>query len=364
MTGTVPAMRILIPMLGFGRAGGYRVLSELANVWLRAGHDVAFAVPATSEVPYFPTEATIHWLDGKGAQASSAIGHGATGVGNLKALLGGMRRLHHDYDVVLANHSLTTWPVVLGGVPKRKRFYYIQAYEPEYYAMERKPALWLASRLSYALPFRQIANASIYRHALVRPIEIVPFGIDLSVFTPRIPSVRQPGDPLVVGCIGRSEPQKGTGYVLEAFQELHAKDPRHRLRIAYGNLPEGWSHEAAEIVVPRNDVELAAFYRSLDVLVAAGTVQHGAPHYPALEALASGVALVTTGFEPATADNAWLVPNRDSRAIADTLETIAANPAEAAHRTELGLAAVVPFAWSVVADQALDTFRRFDGHRG
>lgn len=73
MTGTVPAMRILIPMLGFGRAGGYRVLSELANVWLRAGHDVAFAVPATSEVPYFPTEATIHWLDGKGAQASSAI---------------------------------------------------------------------------------------------------------------------------------------------------------------------------------------------------------------------------------------------------------------------------------------------------
>lgn len=132
----------------------------------------------------------------------------------------------------------------------------------------------------------------------------------------------------------------------------------------WGNLPEGWSHEAAEIVVPRNDVELAAFYRSLDVLVAAGTVQHGAPHYPALEALASGVALVTTGFEPATADNAWLVPNRDSRAIADTLETIAANPAEAAHRTELGLAAVVPFAWSVVADQALDTFRRFDGHRG
>ncbi|WP_447407026.1 hypothetical protein, partial [Clostridium perfringens] len=76
---------------------------------------------------------------------------------------------------------------------------------------------------------------------------------------------------MVVGCIGRSEPQKGTGYVLEAFQELHAKDPRHRLRIAYGNLPEGWSHEAAEIVVPRNDVELAAFYRSLDVLVAAGT---------------------------------------------------------------------------------------------
>lgn len=350
-------MRILIPVLGFAKAGGYRVLSELANQWAAMGHEVAFAAPATGVAPYFPTSASIHWLGPRGEYADMPHGVGETGIGNLRALFGGVRRLQSGYDIVLANHSLTAWPVALTGTPRNKRFYYIQAYEPEYYALERKPALWLLSRLSYALPLTQLANASIYRHALVRPVDIIPFGIDLATFHPKPAIHREPGAPIVIGCIGRHEPQKGTPYVLEAFERLHARDPRHRLRVAYGNLPEGWSHPAAEIVVPRNDAELAAYYRSIDVLVAAGTVQHGAPHYPALEALASGTALVTTGFQPATADNAWLVPNKDAEAIADTLGRIVADPAETARKSAMGLAAVTPFGWERVAERALRHFR-------
>lgn len=351
-------MRILIPILGFARAGGYRVLSELATAWAKKGHHVAFAVPVTSSAPYFPTHADIHWLDIQGEPADAPLGHGETGIGNLRALYNGVRRLHRNYDIILANHSLTAWPVALAGVPRHKRFYYIQAYEPEYYALERKPILWLLSRLSYALPMTQIANASIYRKSLVRPVDIVPFGIDLEIFHPRQGRARQPGDPLVIGCIGRREPQKGTQYILDAFERLYASDPRHRLRVAYGNLPDGWSHEAAEIVVPANDIELAAFYRSVDVLVAAGTVQHGAPHYPALEALASGAALVTTGFQPATAENAWLVPNRDADAIAAALRHISDNPAEAELKSFQGYSAVQAFAWDAVAERALANFKR------
>lgn len=358
MTSEGRALRILIPVLGFGRTGGNRVLAELANAWREAGHDVSFACPATSDAPYFPTTVAIHWLGPAGESVPGPLGHGQTGASNVRSVFGGVRRLHREFDIVVANHSLTPWPILLAGVPRAKRFYYIQAYEPEYYALERRPLMWLAARLSYALPFTQIANATIYRHRFVRPAAIVPFGIDLDLFRPRTARRRQPGDGLVIGCIGRSEPQKGTPYVLEAFERLHARAPQHRLRIAYGNLPAGWGHEAAEVVLPANDAELAAFYRSLDVLVAAGTVQHGAPHYPALEALASGVALVTTGFQPATAENAWLVPNRDPGAIAAAIEQIASAPAEAARRSSLGLEAVRPFAWSAVARSAIAAFNR------
>lgn len=346
-------MRILIPVLGFARAGGYRVLSELANAWIRAGNEVEFVAPATSASPYFPTVAHVHWVGVRGEDVGGPLGEGETGSGNLLALFAGIRRLHPGHDVVLANHSLTTWPVVFSGVPRRKRFYYVQAYEPEYYALERQYLLWALSRFSYALPLTQLANASIYHHVFVRPVAVVPFGIDLSLFRPKAPSMRRAGDPLIVGCIGRREPQKGTNYVLDAFERLYATDPRHRLRVAFGNLPEGWSHPAAEIVMPTNDSELAAFYRSIDVLVAAGTVQHGAPHYPALEALASGTALVTTGFQPATENNAWLVPNRDPAAIAGALREIAQNPNKADRRTAMGLDAVKPFSWNKVADRML-----------
>jgi glycosyltransferase involved in cell wall biosynthesis len=352
-------LRILIPVLGFGRTGGNRVLAELANAWVRAGHEVAFTCPETSEEPYFPTQAEVHWLDVRGDVAKRALGANPTGFGNVVSIFGGVKRLQRAFDVVLANHSLTPLPIVLAGVPRSKRFYYIQAYEPEYYALARRPFMWLLARLSYALPLTQIANASIYRHALVNPVAIVPFGIDLNLFSPKRYLSRKPNAPLTIGCIGRSEPQKGTPYVLEAFERFHAQDPRHRLRIAYGNLPAGWSHEAAEVVTPNGDGELASFYRSLDVLVAAGTVQHGAPHYPVLEALASGVSVITTGFQPATDANAWLVPNRDPAAIANALTFISLDPVEAARKTRLGLKAVQRFAWDAVAEQAIAVFQNF-----
>jgi len=44
-------MRILIPIGGFGRAGGYRVLSELANHWIALGATVDFLVDHRSDPP-------------------------------------------------------------------------------------------------------------------------------------------------------------------------------------------------------------------------------------------------------------------------------------------------------------------------
>ena len=36
-------MKIIIPLVGsFSKEGGWRVLSELANAWIRMGHEVVF----------------------------------------------------------------------------------------------------------------------------------------------------------------------------------------------------------------------------------------------------------------------------------------------------------------------------------
>ncbi len=44
-------MKILIPMAAFGTAGGARVLSQLANAWIDAGHEVDMLVPPPRGTP-------------------------------------------------------------------------------------------------------------------------------------------------------------------------------------------------------------------------------------------------------------------------------------------------------------------------
>ncbi len=315
--------------------------------------------PLGTSAPYHPTEAGICWAPLFGPV--TAVNPGAVvrrwqGARNVASVWNGTRRLVQDYDVVLANHSLTALPIYLASTQLRARFYYIQADEAEYYRDEGAPVKQALARLSYALPFQQIVNAPIYFDNPVFDTDVfVPPGVDLANYRPRIHRDFADGAPVVVGCIGRHEEAKGTRYVLEAFTQLHAADPRYRLSVAYGNLPEGWSHPAAEVVVPRNDAELADYYRSVDILVAPGTIQHGAPHYPVMEAMACATPVVTTGYMPATPDNCWLVANRDAAAIAAACRAIVADPSYDTRVAE-ARQAMLAFDWPTVAARMLAIF--------
>lgn len=319
-------------------------------------------VHADGSRPYFPTEARLIWTDTRGNLSDRVPEHRPRETGGLRfmrSLHAGTARIGRDYDVILANHSLTTWPIWAAGTGNAKLFYYIQAYEPEYYRLEGHPVKRLLSALSYRLPFRQIVNSAIYLdYRGISAEGVVPFGIDLAVFTSKGPP-RPLADSaeIVLGCIGRSEPGKGTSIALEAFEKLWNADRRYRLRVAYGNLPAGWSHPACEIVMPANDRELAAFYRSLDILIAAGTIQHGAPHYPVLEAMASGTAVVTTGYEPADEGNSWLARNEDSGSVAEQVERIVSG-ADHAARVARALRAAADFGWDRVAAKMIEHFQR------
>ena len=347
-------MRILIPILGFGRAGGNRVLSQLATAWQREGHAVAFLSPANGPEPYFPTSAEIIWVEADGSRAAAPRDAGMTGKGNFLSLMRGVRREHHRFDIVFANHSLTTWPVWLAGVPRPKRFYYIQAYEPEYYAATGQRLNRLAAAVSYKLPFTRIVNATTYPKLGHHPF--VPFGIDLDVFRPA--SMPAPERPLVIGTIGRREPGKGTRFVLEAFRDVRATLPDARMVVAYDNLPDDASRSGTEIVQPRNDSELADFYRGLDVLVAGTYGQSGAPHYPVLEAMACGIPVVHTGYLPGTELNSWIARPCDSASIAEQILRIVDEPQEAERRRQAALGAVRSFAWDEVASNMSRLFVR------
>jgi glycosyltransferase involved in cell wall biosynthesis len=361
-------MKILIPINAFGKSGGYRVLSELGSHWTAAGHDVQFLADHRSSDPYFPTRAGILWYDADGevrAERRGAQGFAATGngMGMYRGMHRALRRVARQYDVVLANHSLTAFPVWAAVRERSRRFYYVQAWEPEYYALERTAKarlLYALSRLSYYLPLTQIANAPIYvGHKDIRATDWIPPGLDAGLYRRRSAPPHFDGRPMVLGVIGRREPSKGTAYVLQAFEQLAAQDPHIRLSVAFGNLPQDWSHERAHVVVPRNDQELADFYRSVDILIAPGTVQLGACHYPVLESMSCGTPVITTGYLPADAESAWIVPVADAGAIADAVQAIRKTPApELMQRLDLAHERTLPFHWDRVASRMAALFER------
>jgi glycosyltransferase involved in cell wall biosynthesis len=181
---------------------------------------------------------------------------------------------------------------------------------------------------------------------------VVPPGLDFTIFHPGAdPAKSGRNGAFRVGCIGRPEPSKGTKHVLDAFEKLHEADDRYELRIAFGCTTEQ-SQPGIEVVVPRSDRELADFYRSLDVLIAPGTVQHGAAHYPVLEAMACGVPVVTTGYLPANEGNSWLVPNEDSDSIVTAVRDIAQGR-EVQERVAQALRDVGQFGWDRTAQDML-----------
>ncbi|MDB5797081.1 MAG: hypothetical protein JWP36_983 [Paucimonas sp.] len=354
-------MKILIPILGFGRAGGNRVLSQLANEWIRAGHEVRFLCPTSSGHPYFPTAAGILWCTPHGrVLPSMPAAQRYGGVRNLVALFRGLRQVGREYDVILANHSLTAWPVALANAPGARKTYYIQAYEPELYLMRRESrakAFFTAAlaAMSYHLPLQRIVNAPLYcRYRNLRAGDAVPPGLDLSLFHPgaRARDLEN-ADEIVLGCIGRVQVEKGTIYAVRAFEALYARDRRYRLRIAY-QAPPGWSHPACEVVVPANDAELAMFYRSLDVMIAPAIGQHGAPHYPVLESGASGIPVVTSAYLGATRDTAWMAESTSPDSIAKAVEALVSQAGLRESRKDRFLALVDEFAWSRVSARMLE----------
>jgi glycosyltransferase involved in cell wall biosynthesis len=361
-------MHIVIPVLWTLPSGGFRMLCELSREWIAAGCRVTFVAPSTAGPPYFQTPAKFVFAQSNGelseTPGSGVATRGAAGVWRRSVeLQRGLARLAEDADVMLANAALTAWPVALTRTRARK-FYYVQAYEPEDSFSVGRPTDWVLGALAYTsywLPLRQIVNSPTYvGYRNLRAETWIPAGVDLQKMRPAPDAAPLDGRPFVFGCLGRPEPFKGTAHVVTAFDTLVARGRNVRLRIAHGHFPPGRPQpDGCEIVKARNDAELVAFYQSLDALVAPATIHLGAPHCPVMEAMACRVAVVSTGAIPASrdADNAWIVAPGDPTGIADALDEIQFDAPTRERRLSKAMQDIQAFSWSLIAPRMLALFK-------
>ena len=355
-------MRIVIPVFGFTKSGGGRVLSELANRWISMGHNVSFISFGDSYSPYYPTKADIIWVDYKGNKISKNTLkkkiYPLEYFSNRNKLTIAIERYAQNFDIILATHSFTALPVHSAKIPGQK-FYYIQAHETEYYAKGGWKH-WFYKRVaksSYKYSLNRIVNCELYLdYKEIKADKFVYPGIDTNTFYPKNSKIEKPRQKLILGCIGRIQKIKGTHLVLEAFELLKRKHAHLELHIAFGdnNLE---NIEGISIIKPNGDKELAAFYRSIDILIAPGTVQLGAIHYPVLEAFASRTSVITTGYSKADPSNAYIVPINDSLAISNAVEEIMNDPEEANKKAIKAQIIPKEFEWSIVAKKMLHIFQ-------
>lgn len=350
-------MKILIPLTSFGPQGGFRVLSELANHWIKLGHDVEFLAYRASKYPNFPTNAKISWYDNDGEIHSTNNINTKKPIFRLFAILNRLKNAINksDYDVILATYCFTAFPVAFSKKNKKK-YYYIQAYEPEYYPGNNIAAFILRSlsKASYKLNLTKVVNSPLYfDYKEIKADKFVYPGLDFTKFRP----LQKPNKAtFIIGCIGRTEPYKGTAYVIEAFKKLKSNGNQNiELHVAFGS-EELEKIEGVKIIKIKNDNELAQYYNAVHVIVAPGTYQLGAVHYPVIEAMACKTPVITTGYLPADENNSWIVPIKNSIAIKIAIEDIMANSDNFEYKTENAYRQIQEFGWDIVSKKMISYF--------
>lgn len=281
-------MNILIPVLGFTRSGGQRVLAKLADQLILNGNQVTFVVPNSHSLPYYSTNASIVKFEDR-----------ATKYKKLDMLVN-LFRLYKKCsslttDLAIANYNLTAYVVAL--LPSQvKKVYYIQAYEV---LQAKKWFMKFLAFITYKLPLKKIVNSSnILPDKIDNYVGIVPAGVDTELFKcSRITS--KVTDKLKIGLIGRKEQYKGTIESLVALSEFVKKnkyDIELNISIHKPVVIDSYfeNYNFYEISC-END--LAEFYKKCDVILAVGLIEDGAFHYPCAEAMSSSC-LVISNYAP------------------------------------------------------------------
>jgi len=351
-------MKILIPVFNFGREGGYRVLSQFANYWVKNNHEVTFVCCHASIEPYFPTQANIIYVNKNGNQTDGLINPQLVSFFyRFFSLYNWLKKHESNFDYVIANQSLTTFPVYLT-CHSSKRIYYIQAYEPEMYLFQKNIKNYIfgfLSWISYFLKFKRVVNAPLYLNFKnIRAKYYVYPGIDLNLFN-RLNKFNNKEE-LNIGCIGRIEKYKGTQYVFDAFIQLVENNPNCFLNVAFGD--SSIQHKNIRYIIPKNDEELADFYKKMDIIVAPGMIQLGAVHYPVIESMACGTIVINTGYYPASNKNSWIVPIQNSTAIVEAVNEIFNSPHDVQTKINMAFSQIQEFDWNVVSKKMIEILEK------
>jgi len=349
-------MKILIPLaVDFGPHGGFRVISELANNWIRQGHQVDFLVYCKFKKPYFPTQARILFYNSFGTIVESDS-KDFLFLGPLQlqyALKKALTKI--DADVILATQCFSAEPVAKS-LSRAKKYYYIQAYEPEYYVGGLKN--WLFRKISersYLQNLIHIVNSPMYyNYREIKAEKCVFPGLDLEIFSPKHSQFLN--KKLILGTIGRVEAIKGTSDILESFSYLrNLYGDQMELHIAFGK--EEWGDlPGVKFLKPENDGQLAEYYRSIDIYICAGKYQLDAVHYPVIEAMACKTPVLSTGYYPADETTAYMLDVNNSQSISKKVIEVLNNINAAKMKSENALEKIYQFDWRIVSRQMIKYF--------
>lgn len=287
-------MKVAIPVLGFSKSGGERVLSKLASELVKNGHEVFFVVPEHKAVPYYATSATI------------IKSHQVTKYSKVRNFISSYYYIWKKCreikpDAAIANYHLTAYLVLLLGF-KIKKIYYIQAYEVVF---GKNILQKLLAYITYFFPLHKVVNNKKLLPSYVNNYKaIVSAGMDLNIYTPRKLHLNK--EKMHIGIIGRIEKHKGTTEAIDTIITWGLRDNIHlniaiylseesRMKLQKNNI----SFEYTQI---NSDQDLARYYRTIDIMLAVGLVEDGAFHYPCAESMACGC-LVISNYAPLTATN-------------------------------------------------------------
>ncbi|WP_283392554.1 hypothetical protein [Photobacterium phosphoreum] len=277
-------MKIIIPVVGFSRSGGERVLSKIASELVDLGCDVSFIVLDNKGDPYYPTKAKIKKVKAKtkGLKLFKVLS-------NIYNLIMACRK--ENADVIISGLNVTAYLALFINA-KIKKVYYIQAYEVLFY---KSIVMRSIVYMTYKLPLQKIVNSSnLLPSNINKYIGIIPAGVDTTLFYPEINKNKNIKK---IGIIGRKEKHKGTVDIIRVITKI-PKDKELILNIAVYLDDEckrilRENNISYEYFPVENDNDLACFYRENDLLIACGLIEDGAFHYPCAEGMASGCVVIS-----------------------------------------------------------------------
>ena len=333
-------MKILIITMSFGASGGMRVITNLANLWTQSGNEVDILAVYKS-TPYFPISNNIRIID-----------FGSDNHIESRSKASKYISMNYDkYDSLISTYWVTAYILKRALKTYIKCYYYIQAYEPDFFDGKTITQLIKRNlaRKSYTFSIKKIVNSTLYtNYKSIHTNMVVYPGLDLKLYYSK--DINLFNNIIRIGTIGRTEEWKGTSDVCKAMELLKTENIDFEFYIAFNDYDTIPHH----FVRPDGDENLSAFYRDMDIVVAACKGQHGAIHYPVIETMAVGTTIVCTDYYPSNDNNAYKVEESAPEQIAQVIKHIINNKDEAIRKREQALKDVQQFDWPIVAKKFLD----------
>lgn len=204
------------------------------------------------------------------------------------------------------------------------------------------------------------------------PYEVIPDGIDLEHFSPRVSPIEQYSDgKLNILFVGRGEKRKGLLYLLRAYQEIKRKIPRSRL-IVVGPGHRIREKHLAHLIA--NDVEdvvfvgsvpyemLPRYYKTADIFCSPA-IGHESFGIVLLEAMALGKPVIASSI-PGHASwithsrEGLLVPPKDVSLLAQALVSLMASDSLRRQMGDRGLATAMGYSSEKVAQRLTSYYQK------